>query len=77
MTTTAGRFVTWSDAQHARYLHQRTGGSISSLSQLVRTAALTAILTATEAITRDLLDATSVDHAAESNTSHPRAPAAE
>jgi hypothetical protein len=58
--------------RNAKYLHQRTGGSISSLSQLVRTAALSAILSNSEAITRELLDATTLDHAAESNTPHPR-----
>jgi hypothetical protein len=60
--------------RNAKYLHQRTGGSISSLSQLVRTAALSAILTGSEAITRELLDATSIDHAAESHTPHPGPP---
>ncbi len=49
------------------YLHQRTGGMIGSLSHLVRAAALTAILDGTEAITRDLLDSISVDHAAQSD----------
>jgi hypothetical protein len=52
--------------RNAKYLHQRTGGSISSLSQLVRTAALSAIVDGSEAITRDLLDATRIDHTAES-----------
>lgn len=59
--------------RNAKYLHQRTGGSISSLSQLVRTAALTALLTGSEAITRTLLDATGVDHATELDS--PRPPA--
>lgn len=49
----------------AKYLHQRTGGGISSLSHLVRQAAITAILFQTEGIDRDLLDATVIDHAAE------------
>jgi hypothetical protein len=49
------------------YLHKRTGGMIGSLSHLIRAAALTAIDTGTEAITRDLLDDTPVDYAAESD----------
>jgi Bacterial TniB protein len=57
--------------RNAKYLHQRTGGSISSLSQLVRTAALSAILSGTEAVTRDLLDTTRIDHASESTIVHP------
>ncbi|WP_220489606.1 ATP-binding protein [Promicromonospora sukumoe] len=52
--------------RQAKYLHQRTGGSISSLSQLVRQAAISAILLETEAVTRDLLDEMVIDHAAES-----------
>lgn len=55
---------------NAKYLHQRTGGSISSLSQLVRTAALTAIISGEETITRRLMDETMIDHAAEQNTPH-------
>jgi len=50
-----------------RYLHKRTGGMIGSLSHLVRAAALTAIDTGAEAITRDLLDSIPVDYAAESD----------
>jgi len=50
-----------------RYLHKRTGGMIGSLSHLVRAAALTAIDTRAEAITRELLDGTPVDYAAESD----------
>jgi len=49
------------------YLHQRTGGMIGSVSHLVRAAALTAVLDRTEAITKDLLDSISVDHAAQSD----------
>jgi len=49
------------------YLHQRTGGMIGSLSHLVRAAALTAVLDHTEAITRELLESISVDHAAQSD----------
>lgn len=40
---------------------------IGSLSHLIRAAALTAIDTGTEAITRDLLDSIPVDYAAESD----------
>jgi hypothetical protein len=50
-----------------RYLHKRTGGMIGSLSHLVRAAALTAIDTSVEVITRDLLDSIPVDYAAESD----------
>jgi hypothetical protein len=49
-----------------KYLHQRTGGMIGSLSHLVRAAALTAILDGTEQITRKLLDSIPLDHAAQS-----------
>ena len=49
-----------------KYLHQRTGGMIGSLSHLVRAAALVAILDGTEEITRKLLDSIPVDHAAQS-----------
>lgn len=58
--------------RNARYLHRRTGGGISSLSHLIRQAAITAILTQTERIDRDLLDQTVIDHTAE--TSGPRTP---
>ncbi len=50
-----------------KYLHQRTGGMIGSLSHLVRAAALTAILERSEKIDRDLLDRIPVDHAAQSD----------
>lgn len=50
-----------------RYLHQRSGGMIGTLSHLIRAAALTAILDGTEMITRALLDSISVDHAAQSD----------
>lgn len=49
-------------AKQARYLYQRTGGSISSLSHLVRAAAISAIADGTEQITRKLLAAIPVDH---------------
>jgi hypothetical protein len=56
-----------------RYLHQRTGGMIGSLSHLIRAAAITAILDGSEAITRTLLDTIALDYAAESATTAGRA----
>jgi hypothetical protein len=50
-----------------RYLHQRTGGMIGSLSHLIRGAAIEAILDGSEQITRKLLDTIDLDHAAESS----------
>jgi hypothetical protein len=47
------------------YRYRRSGGMIGSLSQLVRGAAILAIETRTEAITRELLDIVPVDYAAE------------
>ncbi|KXP01297.1 ATP-binding protein [Tsukamurella pseudospumae] len=61
--------------RNAKFLHRRTGGSISSLSQLVRSAALTAIMTGSEAVTRQLLEETPVDHAAEQVTPRDERPA--
>ncbi|MFL6073143.1 MAG: TniB family NTP-binding protein [Mycobacteriales bacterium] len=52
----------------AKYLHQRTQGMIGSLSRLVRQAAIRAILTEAEAITRPLMDTVRLDHTAESAT---------
>ena len=49
-----------------RYLHQRTGGMIGSLSHLIRAGAMMAILEGNEAITQELLDGIPVDHAAQS-----------
>jgi hypothetical protein len=49
----------------SKYLHQRTGGVISSLSHLVRAAAIKAVLDGSEQITRRLLDSAQLDHAAE------------
>ena len=49
-----------------RYLHQRTGGMIGSLSHLIRAGAMMAILDGSEAITQELLDGIPVDHAAQS-----------
>jgi hypothetical protein len=48
----------------ARYLHQRTGGMIGSLSALIREAALDVILTGTETITKASLEAIDLDRAA-------------
>jgi Bacterial TniB protein len=58
-----------------RYLHQRTGGMIGSLSHLIRGAAIEAILDGSEKITRKLLDAVDLDHAAQARRVPP-APAA-
>lgn len=55
------------------YLHQRTAGMIGSLSHLIRGAALDAILTGTEKITKKLLDAVDLDHAAQNHARHPNA----
>jgi hypothetical protein len=55
--------------RNAKYLHQRTGRTISSLSHLIRVAAISAILSGDDAITR--LDNAIIDHGAESTTSHP------
>jgi len=48
-----------------RYLHQRTGGMIGSLSHLIRGAAIEAILAGSEQITKATLDAVGLDHAAQ------------
>jgi hypothetical protein len=55
-------------AAQAKYLHQRTGGMIGSLTHLIRGAAIRAILGGQEALTRALLDTVRIDHAAESAT---------
>ena len=52
-----------------RYLHQRTGGMIGSLSHLIRGAAIEAIQSGTEQITRKLLDTIDIDHAAQQDSS--------
>ncbi|WSV86245.1 TniB family NTP-binding protein [Nocardia sp. NBC_01009] len=52
-----------------RYLHQRTAGMIGSLSALIREAALDAILTGTEKITKSALDTIDLDHAAHTKSS--------
>ncbi|MER7001093.1 ATP-binding protein [Streptomyces sp. NPDC000410] len=47
------------------YLHERTDGAIGSLSQLVRGAALEAVISGSEAITRKTLETIEVDQTAE------------
>ncbi len=55
-----------------RYLHQRTGGMMGSLSHLIRGAAIESILGGNEKITQRLLDSIDLDHAAEKgNTTRP------
>ncbi len=54
-------------ACQAKYLHQRTGGSISSLSHLLRAAAISAIADGSERITRRLLETIPVDHRTQAN----------
>jgi len=51
----------------AAHLHDRTGGMIGSLSHLVRAAAIDAIITGTEKITRAGLARVQLDHAAETH----------
>ncbi len=53
--------------RNAKYLHQRTGGMIGSLSHLIRASAQIAILEGHEAVTRKLMDAVPVDYVAESD----------
>jgi len=48
----------------ADYLYGRTGGYIVSLSHLIREAAIRAILTGTERIDEEILNAVELDHAA-------------
>nr|WP_232247186.1 ATP-binding protein [Kitasatospora azatica] len=50
-----------------RHLHNRTGGMIGALSHQIRGAAIDAILTGTEKITKDSLDAVPLDHTAQTN----------
>ncbi|MFF4034247.1 hypothetical protein ACFYZ2_31605 [Streptomyces sviceus] len=55
------------------YLHERTDGSIGSLSQLVRGAALEAIISGSEAITRKTQETIEVDQtAADARQEHRR-----
>jgi hypothetical protein len=51
--------------RHSEYLYTRTKGRIGSLSTLVRGAAIDAVLSEKERITRDILDDQLLDHAAE------------
>ncbi|WP_308368696.1 hypothetical protein [Streptomyces sp. ISL-36] len=53
----------------AKYLHTRTDGSISSLSHLVRAAAISAIADGSERVTRPLLKSIPVDHNTQSASS--------
>jgi len=57
-----------------RYLHDRTGGMIGSLSHLIRGAAIQAILTGTEKITKKMLETITLDHAAEQRAAQDSAP---
>ncbi|MGW1171263.1 TniB family NTP-binding protein [Streptomyces sp. NPDC002550] len=49
-----------------RYLHERTGGMIGSLSHLIRGAALDAIVTGSQEITEQSLQAIPLDHSSDS-----------
>lgn len=60
----------------APYLHQRTGGMIGSLDQLIYEAANDAISDGTEQVTRKHLDAVILDTAAQYHVPVPRRPAA-
>jgi hypothetical protein len=48
-----------------RYLHDRTDGMIGALSHAIRGAAIDAILSGTERVTKETIDAIPLDHAAE------------
>lgn len=56
----------------APYLYSRTAGSISSLSMLIRSAAVAVIMDGTEQITKANLDDVPLDHAAATSTPPPR-----
>ncbi|MFJ9085832.1 TniB family NTP-binding protein [Streptomyces sp. NPDC102384] len=58
-------------ARQAKYLYTRTGGSISSLSHLIRAAAISAIADGSEQITRRLLHTITVDHSTQSDSPRP------
>jgi hypothetical protein len=60
----------------AEFLYRRSSGMIGSLSQLIRGAAILAIETGAEKITRDLLGAVPVDYAAERASRTPPAASA-
>ncbi len=51
-------------ARLAGHLYGRTAGSISTLSMMIRSTAITAILDGTEHITKAALNAVPLDHAA-------------
>jgi hypothetical protein len=59
----------------SKFLHQRTGGMIGSLSHLVRAAAISAILDGTECITRTIVKNIRIDHSSESSAGRYSAPA--
>ncbi|WP_436776913.1 TniB family NTP-binding protein [Yinghuangia sp. YIM S09857] len=59
--------------QLSKYLHQRSGGMIGSLSHLIRAAAIAAILDGTEGITRQQLATIRIDHISESTARPGRA----
>ncbi|MFH9348166.1 TniB family NTP-binding protein [Kitasatospora sp. NPDC017646] len=52
-------------ARLAPYLYDRTDGSISALSDLIRESAIEAVLSGKEAITRTLMDRVEISHLAE------------
>lgn len=52
----------------AKYLHQRTGGMIGSLSHLIRAAAISAVLDGSERITKNALRDIRIDHNSESDS---------
>lgn len=53
------------DDRRGTYLYDRTGGSIGSLRALLNDAAIAAIISGEELVSRKLLDMTSTDFAAE------------
>jgi Bacterial TniB protein len=64
-------------AAQAKYLYQRTGGSISSLSHLIRAAAISAIADGSEQITKPLLKSITVDHNTQTDAPSSKEDAAE
>lgn len=52
-----------------RFLHDHTGGMIGSLSHAIRGAAIDAILTGTERITKEIIQTIPLDHTAHSTAS--------
>lgn len=55
--------------RQSKYIHQRTGGMIGSLSHLIRASAIHAILDGSEHIDRKLMDTVRIDHAASQSAS--------